>query len=76
MRFAGIFFGIVLVKSEAMSWFRIREMFRFEAFHMYGLIGSAVAAGAISVWLDQTLQGAYHPRRTDAMRQTLQLGVV
>ena len=49
--FAGIFFGIVLVKSEAMSWFRIQEMFRFEAFHMYGLIGSAVAVGAISVWL-------------------------
>lgn len=49
--FAGILFGIVLVKSEAMSWFRIQEMFRFEAFHMYGLIGSAVAVGALSVWL-------------------------
>lgn len=48
---AGILFGIVLVKSEAMSWFRIQEMFRFEAFHMYGLIGSAVVVGAISVWL-------------------------
>ncbi|KXX70833.1 YeeE/YedE thiosulfate transporter family protein [Flammeovirga sp. SJP92] len=45
----GILFGIVLSKSEAISWFRIQEMFRFESFHMYGLIGSAVATGAICV---------------------------
>ncbi|NME66787.1 YeeE/YedE thiosulfate transporter family protein [Flammeovirga aprica] len=47
--FLGILFGIVLSKSEAISWFRIQEMFRFESFHMYGLIGSAVATGAILV---------------------------
>jgi len=45
----GIFFGIVLVKSEVVSWFRIQEMFRFHAFHMYGVIGVAVIVGAISI---------------------------
>jgi len=49
--FAGILFGIILVKSEAISWFRIQEMFRLQSFHMYGLIGSAVAIGMISVFL-------------------------
>ena len=43
----GIFFGIVLVKSEAVSWYRIYEMFRFESFHMYGIIGSAVTTGVL-----------------------------
>lgn len=43
----GIFFGIVLVKSEAVSWYRIYEMFRFQSFHMYGIIGSAVACGIL-----------------------------
>ena len=43
----GIFFGIVLVKSEAVSWYRIYEMFRFESFKMYGIIGSAVVTGII-----------------------------
>ena len=47
----GIFFGIVLVKSEAVSWYRIYEMFKFQSFHMYGIIGSAVLVGVIAVWL-------------------------
>ena len=47
----GIFFGIVLVKSEAVSWYRIYEMFKFQSFHMYGIIGSAVVVGIIAVWL-------------------------
>lgn len=47
----GIFFGIVMVKSEAVSWYRIFEMFRFESFHMYGIIGSAVTLGIIIVAL-------------------------
>ena len=47
----GIFFGIVLVKSEAVSWFRIFEMFKFQSFHMYGIIGSAVSVGALGIWL-------------------------
>jgi uncharacterized membrane protein YedE/YeeE len=48
---AGIFFGIVLMKSEAISWYRIREMFRLESFHLYGVLGSAVITGIISVFL-------------------------
>ena len=48
---AGIFFGILLVKSEVISWFRIQEMFRLQSFHMFGVIGSAVVTGAISMWL-------------------------
>ena len=48
---AGIFFGILLVKSEVISWYRIQEMFRFQSFHMYGVIGSAVMVGLISVSL-------------------------
>lgn len=47
----GIFFGIVLVKSEAASWFRIYEMFKFQAFHMYGIIGSAVGLGIVFIQL-------------------------
>ncbi|MEO0571025.1 MAG: DUF6691 family protein [Bacteroidota bacterium] len=43
----GIFFGIVLFKSEAASWFRIYEMFRFDSFHMYGMIGSALVFGIV-----------------------------
>jgi uncharacterized membrane protein YedE/YeeE len=47
----GILFGIVFVKAEIVSWFRIQEMFRFQSFHMYGIIGSAIVVGMISVWL-------------------------
>lgn len=47
----GTIFGIVMAKSEAFSWFRIQEMFRFQAFHMYGIIGTAVILGAIGVAL-------------------------
>lgn len=45
----GTLFGIVLVKGEVVSWYRIQEMFRFQSFHMYGVIGSAVVLGAIVV---------------------------
>ena len=45
----GVFFGIVLAKAEIISWYRIYEMFRFDAFHMYGVIGSAVVLGVIVV---------------------------
>ncbi len=47
----GILFGIVFVKAEIISWFRIQEMFRLQSFHMYGIIGSAVVVGIVSVWL-------------------------
>lgn len=54
--FVGVFFGIVLVKSEAVSWYRIFEMFKFQSFHMYGIIGSAVILGAFSVWAIKKLK--------------------
>lgn len=48
----GIVFGIVLAKAQVISWFRIYEMFRFESFHMYGIIGSAVGIGIlINIWI-------------------------
>jgi uncharacterized membrane protein YedE/YeeE len=46
----GILFGFILSKSEAISWYRIQEMFRFQSIHMYGIIGVAVIAGAIMYW--------------------------
>ena len=49
--FIGIFFGIVMYKSEAASWFRIYEMFQFQSFHMYGIIGSALFLGVLGVFL-------------------------
>jgi uncharacterized membrane protein YedE/YeeE len=47
----GMYFGIVLTKAEVISWFRIQEMFHFESIHMYGIIGSAIVVGAISILL-------------------------
>jgi uncharacterized membrane protein YedE/YeeE len=44
-------FGIVLVKAEVLSWFRIQEMFAFQSIHMYGIIGLAVVVGALSVFI-------------------------
>src|SRR5690606_16547634 len=49
--FVGMIFGLLFVKSEVISWFRIQEMFRLQSFHMYGIIGSAVVVGMLSVWL-------------------------
>jgi hypothetical protein len=43
----GVVFGIMFTKAEVISWYRIQEMFRFESFHMYGVIGTAVVLGAI-----------------------------
>lgn len=58
----GIFFGIVFVKAEIVSWFRIQEMFRLQSFHMYGVIGTAVVVATISTFIIKkfkikTLQG-------------------
>ncbi len=68
--FVGLAFGIIFVKAEIISWFRMQEMFRFQSFHMYGVIGSAIVVGIISVWLIKkfkvkTLQGeeiTFHPK--------------
>lgn len=47
----GTFFGIVLIQSEVVSWYRIQEMFRFQSFHMYGIICTAIASAALVLWL-------------------------
>lgn len=67
----GIVFGVVFVKAEIISWFRIQEMFRLQSFHMYGVIGTAVVVGIISVWLIKkfnvkTIYGEkieFHPKK-------------
>jgi uncharacterized membrane protein YedE/YeeE len=53
---AGIVFGILLIKGEVISWFRIQEMFRLQSFHMFGIMGSAIAVGMISIFLIKKLQ--------------------
>lgn len=67
----GIVFGIVFVKAEVISWYRIQEMFRLLSFHMYGVIGVAVLVGVVSVWLIKkfnikTIHGEkieFHPKK-------------
>lgn len=68
---AGVVLGVLLVKSEVISWYRIQEMFRLQSFHMYGVIGSAVMVGMLSVWLIKkfnikTVHGErieFHPKK-------------
>ena len=75
----GILFGIILMKAEVISWFRIHEMFRFESFHMYGVIGTAVVLGALFMFgmkkfkvrnIDNNLV-AYHPMRLSIKRHLI-----
>jgi uncharacterized membrane protein YedE/YeeE len=47
----GLFFGVIFVKAEIISWFRIQEMFRLQSFHMFGVIGSAIVVGMVSIYL-------------------------
>jgi uncharacterized protein len=54
--FVGIIFGVALTKGEAVSWYRIQEMFRFESFHMFGIFMTAVPIGAISLLLMRFLE--------------------
>lgn len=75
----GTLFGIVMAKSEAMSWYRIQEMFRFQSFHMYGIIGTAVILGVIGVALIKKynlrdFQGnpiTFHPKEKSIARYIL-----
>jgi uncharacterized membrane protein YedE/YeeE len=53
--FTGMVFGVVFIKAEIVSWYRIQEMFLFDSFHMYGIIGSAVVTGMVSVYLIKKL---------------------
>jgi len=52
----GIYFGIILTEAQAISWYRIQEMFYFKSFHMFGLLGSAIGTGAISLWIIKKLK--------------------
>ncbi|MBX2876377.1 MAG: YeeE/YedE family protein [Saprospiraceae bacterium] len=52
----GMYFGVLIVKSEALSWFRIQEMFRLQSFHMFGIFGSAVLVGSLTVFLIKRYQ--------------------
>lgn len=69
--FVGILFGIAFVKAEIISWYRIQEMFRLESFHMYGVIGTAVMVGALSVFLIKKFKAksiygeeiTFHPKK-------------
>lgn len=54
--FVGVFFGLVLTKGEAISWYRIQEMFRFESFHMFGIFMTAIPTGAILLLLIRKLK--------------------
>ncbi|EJF53734.1 putative transporter component [Saprospira grandis DSM 2844] len=72
----GLLFGMVMTKSEAVSWYRIQEMFLFDSFHMYGIIGSAVVLGIITTALIkalnlQTFKGEeikFHPKNMSVPR--------
>jgi uncharacterized membrane protein YedE/YeeE len=73
----GVYFGIVLVKSEVVSWFRIHEMFRFESPYMYLVIASAIVVGALSVWIirrsdARTIDG----EKIEIQRKPFQKGIV
>lgn len=63
----GITLGVVFTRSEVVSWFRIQEMFRFQAFHMYGIIGSAVAVAALGVWLIKRAEARSYTGRSMEM---------
>lgn len=52
----GIFFGIILFKAEVISWYRIYEMFKFQSFHMYGIIGTAVSSGILLLLITNKLK--------------------
>ena len=71
---AGFYFGFILIKSEAISWCRIVEMFHFQSFHMFGIIGSAVGAGAISVLVIKKLnQSVFKTQPIDLTKKPFQL---
>jgi uncharacterized membrane protein YedE/YeeE len=79
----GIVFGIVLVKSEAASWYRIYEMFRFQSFHMYGIIGTAIASGILFLQLSKrshlkSLNGAeiYVPKKDKGFVRFIVGGII
>ena len=79
----GIFFGIILVKSEAVSWYRIYEMFRFQSFHMYGIIGTAIASGILFLQISKkghlkSIKGAdiFVPKKESGLTRYIVGGII
>ena len=79
----GIFFGIVLVKSEAISWYRIYEMFRFQSFHMYGIIGTAITSGILFLQISKSrhlksIKGSdiFVPKKEDGIIRYIVGGII
>lgn len=73
----GIYFGIVLTKSEVVSWFRIQRMFHFEEAHMYLIIGSAVMVGALSLWIFKRLgQKDYQGQPVEIRAKSFDKGII
>ena len=71
---AGFYFGFILIKPEAISWYRIVEMFHFQSFHMFGIIGSAVGVGTISVLVIKKLnQSVFKTQPIDLTKKPFQL---
>ncbi|MDO7135531.1 DUF6691 family protein [Algibacter lectus] len=79
----GIVFGILLVKSEAVSWYRIYEMFRFQSFHMYGIIGTAVISGILFLQISKrgyikSIKGAdiFVPKKDNGITRYIVGGII
>lgn len=79
----GIVFGILLVKSEAVSWYRIYEMFRFQSFHMYGIIGTAVISGILFLQISKrgyikSIEGAdiFVPKKDNGITRYIVGGII
>lgn len=69
----GFYFGFILIKSEAVSWYRIVEMFHFQSFHMFGVIASAILVGIISVIIIKKLNlKSFNNSSIDTLRKPLQ----
>ena len=79
----GIVFGILLVKSEAVSWYRIYEMFRFQSFHMHGIIGTAVISGILFLQISKrgyikSIEGAdiFVPKKDNGITRYIVGGII
>jgi uncharacterized membrane protein YedE/YeeE len=73
----GIFFGVILTNGEIISWFRIQEMFRFDSFHMYGVVGSAIVVGAVAMMMLKKLNTkSIHGEAIVIERKTLNIGTI
>jgi uncharacterized membrane protein YedE/YeeE len=73
---SGFFFGFILIKAEVFSWYRIQEMFRFQSFHMYGVIGSAVVTGILSTYIINVLKRKKHTAPIHVAEKKFHKGII